>query len=113
MAVQHSFEVANGSYDDDGHQRRTGKDFFLGPSTSSFKFTFNSDLNLVPFVGYTIRNLVELRSSYHYCYYWLWSFVSGLAYFTVRMDNRASYLALFCNRHLCFCIPHFRLLQVS
>jgi hypothetical protein len=28
MAVEHSFEVANGSYDDDGHLRRTGKDFF-------------------------------------------------------------------------------------
>ena len=113
MAIQHTFEVANGSCDDDGHPRRTGKDFFLGPSTSCFKFTSNSVLNSVPFVGNTIRNLVELCSAYHYCCYWRWSFVSGLEYFTVRMDCRASYLALFCNCHLCFCIPPFRLLQVS
>ena len=42
IAVQHSFEVANGSYDDDGHPRRTGKDFFLGPSTSSFNILLGS-----------------------------------------------------------------------
>ena len=37
MAFQHSFEVANGSCDDDGHPRRTGKDFFLGPSKIMYK----------------------------------------------------------------------------
>jgi hypothetical protein len=57
MAVQHSSEVANGSCDDDGHLRRSGKDFFLGQYHSSFKFTSNSVLNSVPFMGNSIRNL--------------------------------------------------------
>ena len=35
-------EVANGSYDDDGHPRRTGQDFFLGPTTCSFNILFGS-----------------------------------------------------------------------
>lgn len=36
-----------------------------------------------------------------------------MEYFTVRMDSRASFFALFCDCHLYFCLPPCRLLQVS
>nr|POE74919.1 putative amino acid permease 7 [Quercus suber] len=51
MAIQHSFEVAKGSCDDDGRLRKTGKDFFLGLTTGSSKFTSKFNLEFSSLCG--------------------------------------------------------------
>lgn len=55
-------------------------------------------------------NLMELRCTYYYRCYQLWSPVLGLEYSTARLDSRASVLSLLCDCHLRFCIPPFQLL---
>lgn len=104
MAVDHSLELADGSNDDDGQLRTGNKLSGLMCRLPFFLLSFNPILNLLP-VGNSTRNLEEWCRPYNYCCYRLWSLIFGMEYCTAWMDSRTSFLALFCNRHLCLFFP--------